>query len=619
MWSRTVKTDGAGNKTYSPSQNGVCIAGAKGATGAKGDKGEPGADGTNGTDGTDGRGVSSIIEQYYKSTSATSLSDGSWSETYPGWTDGTYIWTRSVINYTTGNPTTTDPICVTGSKGDTGATGPQGNPGKDGVDGKDGTNGKDGTDGRSVKSVTRYYILATTKPSTPSTSWTTTEPAFDEMEDTTSTLYFADLTTFSDNSTAWSSVSVSSSYEAAKTAYEEAKAARERLVSWCSENNQTLIDGAKIYTESIGAVQIAAGAVIAEKIASGAITTDKLAAKAVTANKINAADLFAQDITATGTIRGVNLVGAKGSFSEELRVFSGTENSAYRMGLKAGADSFKVGWWNKDDEYDALTSYLGITKSGAININNGVSGISLYAKSNIALETGAGTTIISGSGCSIEALMTHSLEFENNKRIGFQTSTGASSRGIGFSASDNLLFGSGDSGLTNSMYFYVGAKDSFCVYGGSNTDVRFRSFKANDGEMYIQAPDIHRRTTSTGSNVRVNSNGTLYRYVSGSSSIRYKKDITTMLNDELDPERLYDLRVWQYKYREGHLDKNDQRYGQDIIGFIAEDVKQKYPIAANYDEDGQVEGWSTEIILPAMLKLIQNQKKDIDKLKEKLK
>ncbi len=169
------------------------------------------------------------------------------------------------------------------------------------------------------------------------------------MEDTASTLYFADLTTFSDNSTAWSSVSVSSSYEAAKTAYEEAKAARERLVSWCSENNQTLIDGAKIYTESIGAVQIAAGAVIAEKIASGAITTDKLAAKAVTANKINVTDLFAQDITAAGTIRGVNLVGAKGSFSEELRVFSGTENSAYRMGLKAGADSFKVGWWNKDD------------------------------------------------------------------------------------------------------------------------------------------------------------------------------------------------------------------------------------------------------------------------------
>ena len=608
MWSRTVKTDGAGNKTYSPSQNGVCIAGAKGATGAKGDKGEPGTDGTNGTNGTDGRGVSSIVEQYYKSTSATSLSDGSWSETYPGWTDGTYIWTRSVINYTTGNPTTTDPICVTGSKGDTGATGPQGNPGKDGVDGKDGTNGKDGTDGRSVKSVTRYYILATTKPSTPSTSWTTTEPAFDEMEDTTSTLYFADLTTWSDNSApTWSAVSVSSSYEAAKTAYEEASAAADKLAAWCAANDQTLIDGAKIY----------AGSVTAQQIAAQAVTTDKLAAQAVTASKINVTDLFAQDIAASGTIRGVNLVGAKGSFSESLSVYSSTEESSYLMGLKAGADTFKVGWWNKVEEDDPMTSFIEIEKSGQVSIVSNARGIDLRARSNINLTAANGSTIISGSGCGIEAVMRHNLEFENSKRIGFQTSTGASSRGIGFSASDNLLFGSGDSGLTNGMYFYVGAKDSFCVYGGSNTDVRFRSFKASDGSMYFQVPDIHARTTSSGSNVRVNSNGTLYRY--SSSSMRYKTDMTTQLIDELDPERLYDLRVWQYKYREGHLDKNDQRYGQDIVGFIAEDVKQKYPIAVNYNEDGQVENWNVEMIVPAMLKLIQNQKKDIDKLKEKLK
>lgn len=45
MWSRTVITNGAGNKTYSPNQNGVCIAGAKGAKGDKGDTGAAGKDG----------------------------------------------------------------------------------------------------------------------------------------------------------------------------------------------------------------------------------------------------------------------------------------------------------------------------------------------------------------------------------------------------------------------------------------------------------------------------------------------------------------------------------------------------------------------------------------------
>lgn len=204
----------------------------------------------------------------------------------------------------------------------------------------------------------------------------------------------------------------------------------------------------------------------------------------------------------------------------------------------------------------------------------------------------------------------------NNTSVGFVTSKGERARGISLGSSDQWLFGRGDTGITDGMYFYVGAKDTFGVYGGTTKDVRFRSFKASDGEMYIQAPDVWNRTTSSGANVRVTKAGTLYHYTS--SSIRYKTDITTKLSYELDPERLYDLKVWQYKYREGYLNKNDQRYGQDIIGFIAEDVKQKYPIAANYDEDGQIENWNVEMIVPAMLKLIQNQKKEIDELKERL-
>lgn len=114
MWSRTVTTDGAGNKTYSPNQNGVCIAGAKGETGATG---------ATGATGVAGKGVSSIIEQYYKSTSATALSGGSWGTTYPGWENGKYIWTRSVITYTDKTTTTTTAVCVTGTKGSTGNDG----------------------------------------------------------------------------------------------------------------------------------------------------------------------------------------------------------------------------------------------------------------------------------------------------------------------------------------------------------------------------------------------------------------------------------------------------------------------------------------------------------------
>lgn len=144
MWSRTVTTDGSGNRTYSPNQNGVCIAGAQGATGAKGDKGDTGGTGAT------GKGVKSIVEQYYKSTSATAMSGGSWSTTYPGWENSKYIWTRSVITYTDNTTSTTTAVCVTGSKGDkgaTGGTGPQGPQGPQGVKGDKGPQGDKGATG----------------------------------------------------------------------------------------------------------------------------------------------------------------------------------------------------------------------------------------------------------------------------------------------------------------------------------------------------------------------------------------------------------------------------------------------------------------------------------------
>lgn len=152
MWSRTVKTDGAGNKTYSPSQNGVCIAGAKGDTGSTGAKGDTGAA---------GKGVTSIVEQYYKSTSATALAGGSWSTTYPGWENGKYIWTRSAITYTDSTtPVYTTAICVTGQKGDTGAKGDK---------------GETGPTGNGISKITEHYAVSTSN-TTPPTSWQDTPP-----------------------------------------------------------------------------------------------------------------------------------------------------------------------------------------------------------------------------------------------------------------------------------------------------------------------------------------------------------------------------------------------------------------------------------------------------------
>lgn len=135
------------SNTASGDLKGLCIShtiiprGATGATGSKGDKGDTGAS---------GKGVKSIVEQYYKSTSATAMSGGSWSTTYPGWENSKYIWTRSVITYTDNTTSTTTAVCVTGArgdKGDKGATGPQGPQGPQGVKGDKGPQGDKGATG----------------------------------------------------------------------------------------------------------------------------------------------------------------------------------------------------------------------------------------------------------------------------------------------------------------------------------------------------------------------------------------------------------------------------------------------------------------------------------------
>lgn len=83
-----------------------------------------------------------------------------------------------------------------------------------------------------VASVWRYYLLQYStlatpdKPTTnpPGGGWVLVEPAY--TDDSTSSLYFCDLTVFSDGTFSYSDVSLSSSYEAAKQAYNKADAAQ---------------------------------------------------------------------------------------------------------------------------------------------------------------------------------------------------------------------------------------------------------------------------------------------------------------------------------------------------------------------------------------------------------
>ena len=94
-----------------------------------------------------------------------------------------------------------------------------------------------------------------------------------------------------------------------------------------------------------------------------------------------------------------------------------------------------------------------------------------------------------------------------------------------------------------------------------------------------------------------------------------------MADEDLQADKLYDLPVRQFVINDGILDPNDCRYNKTLPGFIAEEVAEIYPVAADYNEEDPslVETWSERYIIPPMLKLIQDQHDKILELEERIK
>ena len=74
--------------------------------------------------------TANVYNEYYQSTSQSSLSGGSWSTAAPKWAQGKYIWSRTVIVDGAGTKTcrpSEKGVCIAGSKGDKGDPGATGN------------------------------------------------------------------------------------------------------------------------------------------------------------------------------------------------------------------------------------------------------------------------------------------------------------------------------------------------------------------------------------------------------------------------------------------------------------------------------------------------------------
>lgn len=139
--------------------------------------------------------------------------------------------------------------------------------------------------------------------------------------------------------------------------------------------------------------------------------------------------------------------------------------------------------------------------------------------------------------------------------------------------------------------------------------------KLNVGDRLTVLEQIYAPNTPAGSG------HTLYLTSGGfikksSSSKRYKKHVS-FINDT-DVKKLYELRPVYFNYKEGILDDDNEDCRRTIPGFYAELVDKYFPEAVVHDEKGRVDDWDVRKLVPAMLKLIQLQKEQLDRQEERL-
>ena len=165
-----------------------------------------------------------------------------------------------------------------------------------------------------------------------------------------------------------------------------------------------------------------------------------------------------------------------------------------------------------------------------------------------------------------------------------------------------IFVGPSNCSISSSVGNSIGVSDLLGVTF-SGTASALAAFFIKDSSISTAAP-----------NGRIDSDGRTRRTTG--SSIRFKDNVVNLSTvAEMLPSKLLELPVRAFKFKADYLDAADNRVDTIVPGFIAEEVDQYYPSAADYDIDGIPENWNERFIIPGMLELIQALSKVIALLK----
>jgi len=417
----------------------------------------------------------------------------------------------------------------------------------------------------------------------------------------------------------------------------------------------------KIAANAITAVKIAAGEINASKIAALTITGDKIAANTIAvgkleANTISVANLEAGDIKASSFIRAgaagnsrVELAGsATSGVPAGLHIYNGTNPLAVlaaplgggltiRGSLVATEISTSSGKFTVDTNgiFKSLGGFIGSTdgstgwsivtsglqsSSGSVVLNGTTGEITGATVTGGTVQTSSGAYSMIMNGSS-NALQFKVAGFVSGNVLPLGTAgilmhygstpdqTGSTYPKVQLSFAAALLQGSASYYVqsTNSGNSALG---NFRMFDGLQVD----GSSTFNGTMF--APNLS--TTSLQANLRVATGAIGEISELTASSIRFKENIVPINNIvEISPDKLLDIPVRSFTYKESYLSESDQRFSLNLPGFIAEEIAEAYPIAVDY-ANGEPYSWNERFIIPGMLALIQKLNQELISVKSRL-
>lgn len=261
-------------------------------------------------------------------------------------------------------------------------------------------------------------------------------------------------------------------------------------------------------------------------IVANSITATQIAGNTITADKINVADLFAQDITATGTITGLALKGGSinindvfivnsigevtatsGKFTGIVNATGGTFNNVEANNLTVNTGTFKGDIKTSKDAYIGNDLYLG-NQNEATNIKRiyfepdlyiqktvisiplsgtGVKAIMLYAEGS-TLAIRKGIVVINASMTIDETIEAKKgIYLANDKGLWSKNTSRTNKIVTGISSSNNVYLGGSDAAnATGNTNIYAGDHIYFYANRLSN------SYKASGIDLFREQSGSYR-------------------------------------------------------------------------------------------------------------------------------